>query len=306
MSLGEFENKRAGSLSGGNKRKLSVAIALVGNPPLLFMDEPSTGMDPVTRRVMWDVIADISTRRREASIILTTHSMEECEALATRVGIMVGGRLRCLGSIQHIKNTHAQGYQMRLKLGRPKAQAVEDVQKAIATQLSSSAANQDIGSLKIPESSLSRICEQLGDSSMMSEIHPDGNGWMIYASVNGSDDRTVSVEEFTQWWTDEQQIKGALNYIHQTFEAAELIERQSNLLSFKLPPQNMKLGEMFGWLENAKSFLSIQEYALSQTSLEQVFNYFAAQQEEERNTARGMRVQQPSPEETEAQPKQNV
>eukprot|EP00644_Phytophthora_capsici_P017585 jgi/Phyca11/120597/e_gw1.42.53.1 len=109
LNLADFEHKLAGSLSGGNKRKLSVAIAMIGNPAIIFLDEPSTGMDPVSRRFMWDVIADISTRGKESTIVLTTHSMEECEALCSRVGIMVGGRLRCLGSVQHLKSRFGDG-----------------------------------------------------------------------------------------------------------------------------------------------------------------------------------------------------
>ena len=65
------------------------------------------GMDPVARRFMWDVIASIS---KERSVILTTHSMEECEALCNRLCIMTTGNLRCLGSIQHLKNKFGQGY----------------------------------------------------------------------------------------------------------------------------------------------------------------------------------------------------
>ena len=78
MDLRSFANKAAGSLSGGNKRKLSVAIAMIGDPRIVFLDEPSTGMDPVARRFMWEVIANISTRSAngQCSVILTTHSME--------------------------------------------------------------------------------------------------------------------------------------------------------------------------------------------------------------------------------------
>lgn len=79
LDLRDFENKIAGSLSGGNKRKLSVAIALVANPSIVYLDEPSTGMDPVARRFMWDVISRVSTQDGECSVILTTHSMEESE-----------------------------------------------------------------------------------------------------------------------------------------------------------------------------------------------------------------------------------
>jgi len=64
MELSNFENVCAGTYSGGNKRKLSVAVAMIGNPPIVFLDEPSTGMDPVARRYMWDVISRITTLRK--------------------------------------------------------------------------------------------------------------------------------------------------------------------------------------------------------------------------------------------------
>ncbi len=79
MDLKRYENICSNMLSGGNKRKLSVALAMLGNPPIVFLDEPSTGMDPEARRFMWDIISRITTRRKLSSIILTTHSMEEAE-----------------------------------------------------------------------------------------------------------------------------------------------------------------------------------------------------------------------------------
>lgn len=91
MDLSKFEHVYAGTYSGGNKRKLSVANAMIGNPPIVFLDEPSTGIDPKARRFMWGVISRIATERKKSSIILTTHSMEEAEALSTKIGIMVKG-----------------------------------------------------------------------------------------------------------------------------------------------------------------------------------------------------------------------
>jgi len=104
-----YADKPCKTYSGGNKRKLSVAMSLIGNPSVVFLDEPSTGMDPVSRRHMWDFISATMAGR---SVILTTHSMEECEALCSNVGIMVDGRLRCLGSTQHLKNRYSTGYQL--------------------------------------------------------------------------------------------------------------------------------------------------------------------------------------------------
>ncbi|CAL8096130.1 unnamed protein product [Orchesella dallaii] len=101
-------DKYVGAYSGGNKRKLSTAVALIGNPPIVFLDEPTTGMDPVARRHLWNTISDV--RDSGTSIVLTSHSMEECEALCSRLAIMVNGRFRCLGSPQQLKSKFGEGY----------------------------------------------------------------------------------------------------------------------------------------------------------------------------------------------------
>lgn len=99
LNLKDHRHKLAGTLSGGNKRKLSVGMALIGNPPIILLDEPSAGMDPEARRFMWQVVEKISQRDKKSAVILTTHSMEEAEALTTKLGIMVrGGIFRCMGS----------------------------------------------------------------------------------------------------------------------------------------------------------------------------------------------------------------
>ncbi|KPP65393.1 hypothetical protein Z043_116197, partial [Scleropages formosus] len=102
LGLAKYSNKSAGTYSGGNKRKLSTAMALIGCPPVVFLDEPTTGMDPKARRFLWNCILSVIKEGR--SVVLTSHSMEECEALCTRMAIMVNGRFKCLGSIQHLKN----------------------------------------------------------------------------------------------------------------------------------------------------------------------------------------------------------
>lgn len=128
MNLHEHRKKAAGSLSGGNKRKLSVAIAVLGNPPIILLDEPSAGMDPEARRFMWTVVAKISTQRKQSAVILTTHSMEEAEALSTKMGIMVkGGIFRCFGSSQHIKNKYGTGYEIEVKVTKLKTDEQKDM-----------------------------------------------------------------------------------------------------------------------------------------------------------------------------------
>ncbi|XP_077983375.1 phospholipid-transporting ATPase ABCA3-like [Glandiceps talaboti] len=115
LNLGQWADKLCGNYSGGNKRKLSTAIAIVGNPPIVFLDEPTTGMDPKARRFLWNALTALMKGGR--SIVLTSHSMEECEALCTRLAIMVNGEFKCLGSTQHLKSRFGMGYTMIIKVG---------------------------------------------------------------------------------------------------------------------------------------------------------------------------------------------
>ncbi len=94
--LGEKRSERVGRLSGGQKQRLAMACALAGDPELLFLDEPTTGLDPQARRQVWDLIGGLKSAGR--SIILTTHYMEEAERLCDRVAIMDHGRIIALGT----------------------------------------------------------------------------------------------------------------------------------------------------------------------------------------------------------------
>ncbi|XP_072014244.1 LOW QUALITY PROTEIN: phospholipid-transporting ATPase ABCA3-like [Amphiura filiformis] len=113
LNLDKWADKLCGTYSGGNKRKLNTAAALVGDPPIVFLDEPTSGMDPKARRHLWDALTSVMKGGR--SIVLTSHSMEECEALCTRLAIMVNGQFKCLGSTQHLKSMYGKGYTMIIK-----------------------------------------------------------------------------------------------------------------------------------------------------------------------------------------------
>src|SRR3954465_15336144 len=95
VELGEKRHSRVGGLSGGQKQRLAVACALVGHPPLLFLHDPTTGLDPQSRRQLWDLISQFQAEGR--TIVLTTHYMEEAERLCDRVAIVDHGRVIALG-----------------------------------------------------------------------------------------------------------------------------------------------------------------------------------------------------------------
>lgn len=87
---------------------------MLGDPNLIFLDEPTTGIDPYSKRQLWTIIN--KTRNSGKSVILTSHSMEECEALCTRIAIMVAGEFKCLGSVQHLKNNFSKGFVLTIKM----------------------------------------------------------------------------------------------------------------------------------------------------------------------------------------------
>ncbi|KAF3851641.1 hypothetical protein F7725_013413 [Dissostichus mawsoni] len=192
LELSKYADKPAGTYSGGNKRKLSTAIALIGYPSLIFLDEPTTGMDPKARRFLWNLILDIIKTGR--SVVLTSHSMEECEALCTRLGIMVNGRFKCLGSIQHLKNRF-------------------------------------------------------------------GDGYMITVRTKSSSN-----------------VKEVLRFFNRNFPEAVLKERHHTKIQYQLKSERISLAQVFSKMEQVVEVLGIEDYSVSQTTLDNVFVNFAKKQ----------------------------
>ncbi|XP_033976695.1 phospholipid-transporting ATPase ABCA1-like isoform X1 [Trematomus bernacchii] len=203
LGLVKYVDKSAGSYSGGNMRKLSTAIALIGGPPVVFLDEPTTGMDPKARRALWNAILSIVKEGR--SVVLTSHSMEECEVLCTRMAIMVNGRFRCLGSVQHLKNRFGDGYTIILRVAGP---------------------------------------------------DPD--------------------------------LRPVMEFIERELPGSNLKEKHRNMLQYQLPTSLTSLARIFSLLSQNKDTLSIEDYSVSQTTLDQVFVNFAKDQSDEDHLKDGL------------------
>uniref|UniRef100_A0A8D2BEU3 Cholesterol transporter ABCA5 n=1 Tax=Sciurus vulgaris TaxID=55149 RepID=A0A8D2BEU3_SCIVU len=115
LDLKEHLQKTIKKLPAGIKRKLCFALSMLGNPLITLLDEPSTGMDPKAKQHMWRAIRTAFKNKKRAAI-LTTHYMEEAEAVCDRVAIMVSGQLRCIGTVQHLKSKFGKGYFLEIKL----------------------------------------------------------------------------------------------------------------------------------------------------------------------------------------------
>lgn len=111
VQLWENRNGRIKTFSGGMKRRVSLAISLLGKPELIILDEPTTGMDPKVRKLTWNIIRSLN---QYASIILTTHNMEEADCLSDRILIMAGGRILAQGSSTTLKKEFGSGYSLRI------------------------------------------------------------------------------------------------------------------------------------------------------------------------------------------------
>ncbi|VDO61418.1 unnamed protein product [Heligmosomoides polygyrus] len=114
LNLKPYSDTITSALSGGNRRKLSVAISLLSHPSLVLLDEPSAGMDPGSQQFLWKVIDRL--RKSGKAVVITSHSMEECEALCTRIAIMDRGQIRCIGSKQHLKSKFGEGHSLTVKM----------------------------------------------------------------------------------------------------------------------------------------------------------------------------------------------
>ncbi|GER52514.1 ATP-binding cassette sub-family A member [Striga asiatica] len=298
FDLLKHANKPSYALSGGNKRKLSVAIAMIGDPPLVILDEPSTGMDPIAKRFMWEVISRLSTRRGKTAVILTTHSMNEAQALCTRIGIMVGGKLRCIGSPQHLKNRFGNHLELEVKpnevslldleamcetiqerffeIPRQPRSILNDLEiciggstlaeKAVEINLSSDilfTIGRWLGSEERVENLLSSktdTCGAFGDK-LSEQLIRDGG---------------IQLPVFAEWWLTEEKFAAIHSFIQSSFPGATYQGCDGLSVKYQLPySEDLSLADVFGHMERNRNALGISEYSIGQSTLETIFNHFA-------------------------------
>ena len=111
VELADRRDNLVKTLSGGMKRRLQIARALLHQPKILFLDEPTVGLDPQTRRRLWEILLDLN--KQGMTMLLTTHYMDEVEYLCDRIGIMNGGKLISLGTLQQLRSAHGEGLVMK-------------------------------------------------------------------------------------------------------------------------------------------------------------------------------------------------
>ncbi|CAN8286970.1 unnamed protein product [Cochlearia groenlandica] len=302
FDLLKHSQKPSFTLSGGNKRKLSVAIAMIGDPPIVILDEPSTGMDPIAKRFMWDVISRLSTRSGKTAVILTTHSMNEAQALCTRMGIMVGGRLRCIGSPQHLKTRFGNHLELEVKPNEVSHMDLENFCQMIQQWLFDfpSQPRSFIGDLEVcigvsdsitpdtasaSEISLSpemiqSIAKYLGNEQRVSTLVPPLPEGRVDEQLSQQlfRDGAIPLPIFAEWWLAKEKFSALDSFVQSSFPGATFKSCNGLSIKYQLPfgEGGLSLADTFGYLERNRDRLGIAEYSISQSTLETIFNHFAA------------------------------
>lgn len=272
LNLKDHRNKLAGTLSGGNKRKLGVAMALLGNPPIILLDEPSAGMDPEARRFMWTVVEKISQRDKKSAVILTTHSMEEAEALSTKMGIMVrGGIMRCMGSTQHVKNKYGVGYEVEIKV----AKSVYENLQAFSEMHGFDRNLQ--GKVKLDYAAAKMREARQVDPLILDQIVHGGLGADLVMEAHLDENDEVKLYHLIQYLYVQQSGFKFIEALAGIFDQVEILEHCSDFYKFRVPKEDKSIGYLFGLIEDKKQEFNVGEYSVSQTSLEQIFQTFANQ-----------------------------
>eukprot|EP00522_Entomoneis_paludosa_P003197 CAMPEP_0172465378 /NCGR_PEP_ID=MMETSP1065-20121228/53328_1 /TAXON_ID=265537 /ORGANISM="Amphiprora paludosa, Strain CCMP125" /LENGTH=1924 /DNA_ID=CAMNT_0013221897 /DNA_START=90 /DNA_END=5865 /DNA_ORIENTATION=+ len=287
-------DRLAAGYSGGMKRRLSLACAMIGSPQIVFLDECSTGVDPVARREIWQLVSDLVSNgnvpeEERTSVILTTHSMEECEALCPRIGIMANGRLRCLGSAQHLKSKFGQGYQVELKV-KLVDRDDEDYKKIAFDLLAfkgvqgedSDEAGVGLDGAEDIFFNLDEVKTALhsiaGESDFLAALCTENDpiGYNIWKNATAG---KQPLDELAVFCASELRMRKVDQFVNETYPNSMLRERQDNKARYEVSSVDVRISNIFGSIESNKADLLLSDYGVSQTSLEQVFNMHAAEAE---------------------------
>ncbi len=196
MNLADKKSTLARKLSGGQKRKLSLGMALIGGTKVVILDEPTSGMDPQARREIWDLLLELRGGR---TILLTTHFMEEADVLGDRIGIMAAGRVQCVGSAAFLKKYYGTGYTLKLTLQQ--AQKSEEAAHDEGDSKTSVPANQAAGKI------LGQVQKHVPDASIKKDARSDANSSEVFLTLPGE---TATTRVLTQMFTDLNGNKGSL------------------------------------------------------------------------------------------------
>uniref|UniRef100_A0A0G4I4W0 ABC transporter domain-containing protein n=1 Tax=Chromera velia CCMP2878 TaxID=1169474 RepID=A0A0G4I4W0_9ALVE len=278
LDFEDHGDKYSQKLSGGTRRKLSVAIALISRPRVCVLDEPSAGMDPASRRALWEVLQR-ELRGNRCAAVVTTHAMEEAETLCDCIGILVRGRLRALGSPARLRSRYGREYGIEINLIEPgvgeggrecgRGSRGDDVVEFISRRFPSARLRERLGGRLSFSLDIAQQGSGMGGQSGGVRPHI-GQPALLVSAESAAEPSPLTGEATLENSTDGGNGAPPPGRGDREGTGAWGRSRRCGLIL---------LAEVFESLEGARKALGIADYAVSLPSLEQVFLHFARVQE---------------------------
>ena len=257
FGLSKYKYKRTVNLSGGNKRKLNFAIALMNDPKIILLDEPSTGVDPESRRLMW---INLLSLKREYNMILSTHSMEEAEILSDRVGWMKEGKFTVEGIPEELKIKFSSGYYLFIKF-IPIKKLKEEFNET----------NLNIENIK---DKFNKIINNPEDMNILIGNYEQKNNSNIINNPNDENSNKIKVEDNCLVL---MKVYRVFEEIKNKYKDIKIIERDidNNTFKFLVHVEQNNQGELFKTVLNIKNNMKeVSEININIESLENIFTKF--------------------------------
>eukprot|EP01135_Chromosphaera_perkinsii_P005889 Nk52_evm22s370 gene=Nk52_evmTU22s370 len=228
VNLYDVKERLAKDLSGGMRRRLSIGIALCGNPSVLILDEPTTGLDPLSRQAIWAVLKQVKTER---SLLITTHAMDEADALCDRIAIMWRGRIKCLGTPSKLKNLYGNGFTLEIYFDNKK----------------------DIFTLPDDHFLFNSLCE---DTVRLLDLPS------IYSNASSAESDFIKRDKV---------MDTIVTYALTQFPGCTLKEFHNDSCRFTIPSSSTDPSYIFKRMNEDKVFLHVIDWGLKMATMEDVF-----------------------------------
>lgn len=274
LEMNQHAHKCDQQLSGGTKRKLALGMALIGSPSILVLDEPTAGVDPLARRGVWQLLKSLRLRN-DVSIIISSHAMEECEAICDRITIMARGRLRCIGSFLHLRSKFAKGCTLRVQFMGPRG--VHSDKPAHSNGSDKHSPSQETAS---GASGVAAPCEQYS-MGLVSGQHPGQATHNNGKSKSSSDE--MRRRSSTSSLVATNQI---VEELQQSLSAAvgpgvsTLADRNVNTVTFNITDNRVRRSTLFRMMRDFRHKHPNVSYMINDSSLEDIFVSLAREQQE--------------------------
>eukprot|EP00831_Metopus_contortus_P080723 TRINITY_DN8322_c0_g1_i1.p1 TRINITY_DN8322_c0_g1~~TRINITY_DN8322_c0_g1_i1.p1 ORF type:complete len:414 (+),score=59.01 TRINITY_DN8322_c0_g1_i1:987-2228(+) len=271
LELELYRNHTPETLSVGTKRKLTIAIALLGQPSILLLDEPSNGIDPRVRRAMWHLIAQTTQKWEKSALVLATNSLDEAEALSNRLAILINGTFRCLGNPFSLKSKYAIGYDLEIDFCNPTSEQTKIFLDSVGINLGI----EDLVDFR----TLQQILSDTNMAAFGAKISENGELSDLYFRL--STELSVPIKFIAKLILFDRWRDQTLYTITRQCGETQVTTLSPGHYKYRVSLSNISVAKMFGVIEELKERIPVHNYSVLQPTLDEVFHQFVELGEQE-------------------------